>query len=74
MLNVLEGFDLRGMGHNTATYIHHLAESMRRAYRDRIQLLLHHPLQRPVVVDHRFTLPVREPEIARKNVGILVVS
>ncbi|HEX2168455.1 MAG TPA: gamma-glutamyltransferase [Longimicrobiales bacterium] len=37
MLNILEGFDLRGMGHNTAPYIHHLAEAMRRAYRDRAQ-------------------------------------
>jgi gamma-glutamyltranspeptidase / glutathione hydrolase len=37
MLNVLEGYELRGMGHNTASYIHHLAESMRRAYRDRAQ-------------------------------------
>ena len=37
MLNILEGFDLRSMGHNTAPYIHHLAEAMRRAYRDRAQ-------------------------------------
>jgi gamma-glutamyltranspeptidase / glutathione hydrolase len=37
MLNILEGFDLRAMGHNTAPYIHHLAEAMRRAYRDRAQ-------------------------------------
>ena len=35
MLNILEGFDLRGMGHNSANYIHHLTEAMRRAYRDR---------------------------------------
>ncbi len=35
MLNILEGFDLASMGHNTAPYIHHLAEAMRRAYRDR---------------------------------------
>ena len=39
MLNILEGFDLPSMGHNTAPYIHHLAESMRRAYRDRAQHL-----------------------------------
>ena len=37
MLNILEGFDLRAMGHNTAPYIHHLVEAMRRAYRDRAQ-------------------------------------
>jgi len=35
MLNVLEGFDLAGMGLNSAPYIHHLVEAMRRAYRDR---------------------------------------
>lgn len=35
MLNILEGYDLRAMGHNTAPYIHHLVEAMRRAYRDR---------------------------------------
>ncbi|MGH7503047.1 MAG: gamma-glutamyltransferase [Longimicrobiales bacterium] len=35
MLNILEGFDLRAMGHNSAPYIHHLVEAMRRAYLDR---------------------------------------
>ena len=39
MLNILEGFDLRSMGHNTAPYIHHLTEAMRRAYRDRAQFV-----------------------------------
>ncbi len=35
MLNILQEYDLEGMGHNSAAYIHHLAEAMRRAYRDR---------------------------------------
>jgi len=35
MLNILEAYDLASMGHNSATYIHHLAEAMRRAFRDR---------------------------------------
>jgi gamma-glutamyltranspeptidase/glutathione hydrolase len=39
MLNILEGYDLAGMGHNTAQYVHVLAESMRRAFRDRAQYL-----------------------------------
>ena len=39
MLNILEGFDLQAMGHNTAPYVHHLAEAMRRAYRDRARYL-----------------------------------
>ena len=37
MLNILEGFDLTSMGHNTAPYIHHLSEAMRRAFRDRAE-------------------------------------
>ncbi|HSJ07601.1 MAG TPA: gamma-glutamyltransferase [Longimicrobiales bacterium] len=39
MLNILEGFDLRAMEHNTAPYIHHLAEAMRVAFRDRARFL-----------------------------------
>jgi len=39
MLNILEGYDLKSMGHNSAPYIHRLAESMRRAFRDRAQFV-----------------------------------
>ena len=39
MLNILEGFDLAALGHNSAAYIHHLTEAMRLAYRDRAQFL-----------------------------------
>ena len=39
MLNILEGYDLTSFGHNRAAYIHHLAEAMRRAYRDRAEYL-----------------------------------
>jgi gamma-glutamyltranspeptidase / glutathione hydrolase len=35
MLNILEGLDLKGAGHNSPQYVHWLAESMRRAFRDR---------------------------------------
>lgn len=35
MLNILEGYDLAALGHNTAPYVHHLAEAMRRAFLDR---------------------------------------
>jgi gamma-glutamyltranspeptidase / glutathione hydrolase len=38
-LNILEAYDLRGMGHNSATYVHHVAEAMRRAFRDRATYL-----------------------------------
>lgn len=39
MLNILEGFDLNGAGHNSAAYMHMLTESMRRAYADRAEFL-----------------------------------
>jgi gamma-glutamyltranspeptidase / glutathione hydrolase len=39
MLNILEGYDLRAMGHNSAAYMHHLTEAMRLAYRDRARFV-----------------------------------
>ena len=39
ILNLLEGDDLAGMGHNTAAYLHLLAESMKLAYADRSEYL-----------------------------------
>ncbi|HEY8376307.1 MAG TPA: gamma-glutamyltransferase, partial [Nannocystis sp.] len=39
MLNILEGYDLQAMGHNSPAYIHHVAEAMRRAFRDRARFL-----------------------------------
>ncbi|MCF8239841.1 MAG: gamma-glutamyltransferase [Melioribacteraceae bacterium] len=39
MLNILEGYDLREMGHNSAQYLHLLTETMRRAFADRAQFL-----------------------------------
>ena len=39
MLNILEAYDLGSMGHNSGEYIHHLAEAMRRAFRDRAEYL-----------------------------------
>lgn len=39
MLNILEGFELDKIGHNSALYLHLLTEAMRRAYADRAQYL-----------------------------------
>ena len=39
MLNILENWDLRSLGHNSAAYLHRLIESMRRAYADRSRYL-----------------------------------
>jgi gamma-glutamyltranspeptidase/glutathione hydrolase len=36
-LNIVEGFDMAGMGHNSAPYIHHLAEAMKLAVADRAE-------------------------------------
>ena len=39
MLNILEGDDLAGMGHNSVPYLHLLTEAMRRAFADRARHL-----------------------------------
>jgi len=39
MLNILEGYDLKTMGHNSAAYLHRLAEAMKLAYADRSEYL-----------------------------------
>lgn len=35
MLNILEGYDLRAWGHNSADYLHHLVEAKKLAFADR---------------------------------------
>lgn len=35
MLNILEGFDVKAMGHNSATYLHTLVEAKKLVYEDR---------------------------------------
>ena len=39
MLNILEGYDLKEFGHNSALYLHLLTEAMRRAFADRARYL-----------------------------------
>ncbi len=39
MLNILEGFELSEIGHNSAKYLHLLTEAMRRAYADRAEFI-----------------------------------
>jgi len=39
MLNMLEGWNLKELGHNSAAYLHRLTEVMRRAYADRSEYL-----------------------------------
>ena len=35
LLNILEGFDLAAMGHNSAAYVHHFVEAKKLVYEDR---------------------------------------
>ena len=39
MLNVLEGHEIKKLGHNSATYLHLVAETMKHAFADRAQYL-----------------------------------
>ncbi|MBV1901932.1 MAG: gamma-glutamyltransferase [Kordiimonadaceae bacterium] len=39
MLNVLEGYDLKNLGHNSAAYVHRVTETMKYAYSDRSKYL-----------------------------------
>lgn len=39
MLNILEGYDLKGMGYHSADYIHVLKEAMKRGFADRAEHL-----------------------------------
>jgi gamma-glutamyltranspeptidase/glutathione hydrolase len=43
-LQLLEGFDLRGFGHNSPDYLHHLIEAVKVASADRVALAGHDPL------------------------------
>jgi gamma-glutamyltranspeptidase / glutathione hydrolase len=38
-LNILEGFDLRAMGHNSAPYLHAIAEALKLSFADRNQFV-----------------------------------
>ena len=39
LLNIVEGYNLKSMGHNSSQYIHRLTEAMRRVYADRAEFL-----------------------------------
>ena len=61
MLNILEGYDMAAMGHNTTPYLHHVAEAMRRAFRDRAQYVadpdfVDVPIQRLTSKEHAVEL------------------
>ena len=72
MLNILEGFNLKEAGHNSALYLHLLTEAMRRAYDDRAQYLgdpllnPDMPVEQLISKDHAETL--------RNTIGLFMAS
>lgn len=65
MLNILEGYDLKTLGHNASRTLHLMIEAMRRAYADRAQYLgdadfVEIPIERliskPYAAQHRATI------------------
>jgi gamma-glutamyltranspeptidase / glutathione hydrolase len=73
MLNILEAYDLGSMGHNSTAYIHHVAEAMRRAFRDRAEYLADSdfadvPVQRLTSKEHAAWLR-RDIDPARASVS-----
>lgn len=68
-LNVLEGYDLKSMGFNSAAYIHTLTEAMRHAYMDRNTFLgdpefVKNPIDR--LLSKSYTADIRKQIIANK--------
>ncbi|MGT3281710.1 gamma-glutamyltransferase [Yersinia enterocolitica] len=68
-LNVLEGYDLKGMGFNSAAYIHTLTEAMRHAYMDRNTFLgdpefVKNPIDR--LLSKSYATDIRKQIVANK--------
>jgi gamma-glutamyltranspeptidase/glutathione hydrolase len=64
MLNILEGFDLAAMGHNSADYLHVVAESKRIAFADRAAYLADRDYMPPHALE---TLISKEYAAARRR-------
>ena len=52
MLNILEAYDLKEMGHNSAQYLHLVTEAMRRAFADRAEHVGDPAFNPDMPVDH----------------------
>ena len=64
MLNILEGFDLKSLGHNSAAYLHTLVEAKRIAFADRAAWLADGAAVPPAVLE---TLLSKEYAAARRK-------
>ena len=63
MLNILEGWELNKLGHNSADYLHRLIETMRRAYADRSEYLGDpdfHPVPVAQLIDKAYAQTLRQ--------------
>jgi len=63
MLNILEGWELNKLGHNSADYLHRLIEAMRRAYADRSEYLGDpdfHPVPVAQLIDKTYAQTLRQ--------------
>lgn len=76
MLNILEGWPLTELGHNSAAYLHRLIESMRRAYADRSEYLGDpdfHPVPVTQLIDKAYAQRLRagiDPEQATSSTAV----
>ncbi len=72
MLNILEGYNLSDIGHNSALYLHLLTEAMRRAYADRA-LYMGDPKFNPDIPIERLTSKDYAAQL-RSSVDMFVAS
>ena len=66
MLRILEPYDLKGMGHNSAQYLHHLIEAKKLAYAD-LERFVGEPTAMKTPVEHLLSDPFIAERRSRLN-------
>jgi len=77
ILNILEGYDLAKMGHNSAAYLHRLTEAMKFAFADRSEYLgdpdfVDVPVQR--LIDKRYAERLRQAIKAERAIPSVEIA
>ena len=72
MLNILEGYELTELGHNSAAYIHLVAEAMRRGFADRAHYLGDPDFDRDMPVE--WLISKEHAEELRKTIDLTKAS
>ncbi|MEJ2532085.1 MAG: gamma-glutamyltransferase [Halioglobus sp.] len=77
ILNILEGYDLAKMGHNSAAYLHRLTEAMKFAFADRSEYLgdpdfVDVPVQR--LIDKRYAARLRQAIKAERAIPSVEIA